>query len=283
MELYYKIINYKNKKIVDYNNFYLSNYLQYGGNKKYRIKLSDIFDKEITFKEIYKDKKNRKILLTNQEYIKNNIKYHNCISIIIHSNEKIAEIENIQVSDHQCINLDDFGLKTSGKFYLITTIKMLKKYKEKFNINKIILDDIATVKCNDEEFPLSSFLLLTKGYTFYGKYGFKYSKNKYNDLLNKYQNYLQKLKVKDINFNNILKLNKDEELNKQIKKIVKNNKEMKFIDLLSNIFKRENMLNDNICKLYFSIYNSLIIFYQEKLGENFIKLFMTNLKMEMIL
>ena len=124
MELYNKIINYKNKKIVDYNNFYLSNYLQYGGNKKYRIKLSDIFDKEITFKEIYKDKKNRKILLTNQEYIKNNIKYHNCISIIIHSNEKNPEIileegYGVQLSVNSIKLLNEIGfekLKNDEKF-----------------------------------------------------------------------------------------------------------------------------------------------------------------------
>jgi len=46
---------------------------------------------------------------------------------------------------------------------------MLKKYKDKFKINKIVLEDIATVKCNEKEFPLSSYMLLSQGYTFYGK------------------------------------------------------------------------------------------------------------------
>ena len=267
------IISYKNR-----GKYYLDRkYILKGGGKKYKIQLKDIVDNEIEFKEVYEDNE-RKILLNNKKYRD----YNKCIVIILNEKDKFAEISSLAVKGYyKCIDLEDFGLKTSGKFHLKVAIKMLKKYKDKFRINKIVLEDIAIVKCNKMEFPLSSYMLLTKGYTFYGKEGFEYVNKDYNDLLKKYKNYILKLKVKDVNIKDIIKKSKNRELNEDIIKKAKDNKNMLFVNFLGILFSRENMLNDEICELYFVIRNKLIFYYQNKLGADYLNLFMTNIKMEM--
>jgi hypothetical protein len=279
MDLLSEIIDFKNKHNFKTNYNYKNKYILTGGSS-FKVKISDVLgnENEIKFKEIYNDKKRKIILNTKIE----NKKY-NCIIIVIDEETKIATLDSVQVSETKCIDLDDFGLKTTGKFHLKVAIKMLKKYKDEFKINKIELEDIATVKCNEEEFPLSSYLLLTKGYTFYGKEGFKYKNEKLNLLLDNYQKYVDKLKVKQVDFTKILKASSNSKLNNQIIKIFNDNMEKKFIELLGIIFSRENMLNDEICQLYLSIRNELIFFYQNLLGVDYFDLFMPNLKMVMIL
>jgi len=275
MNLLNKIINFKNKHHFKTNYFYGNKYILTNGSS-FKIKISDVLENynEIKFKEIYNDNQRKIILNTNK-----NSKDYDCVIIVINEKQQLATIESLQVSENKCIDLDDFGLQTSGKFHLKVAIKMLKKYKDKFRINKIELEDIATVKCNDEEFPLSSYLLFTKGYTFYGKEGFKYQKDNYNKLLKNYQNYIKILKTKHVDIKNLLKHNTNNKLNKNIIKMF-HNKEYNFTELLGIIFSRENILNDEICKLYLFIKNDLIYFYQSKLGTNYLDLFMTNLKME---
>ena len=253
-------------------------YILEGGGKKYKVQLDKIIKKEIKFLEVYK--KDEKLLILNKNK-------NECIVIFINEKEKIAELRSLTLEYGKCIDLEDFGLKTTGKFHLKVAIKMLKKYKEKFKINKIVLEDVATVKCNDLDFPLSSYLLLTKGYTFYGKEGFKYINHgiyKYNnDLLKNYQKYISKLKIKDINIKNIFKSKEFGKLNKDIIDKAKYHKEMLFVDFIGMIFSRENMLDNEICELYMIVRDIIITYYQNKLGEIYINLFMPNLKMEMIL
>jgi hypothetical protein len=43
------------------------------------------------------------------------------------------------------------------------------------------------------------------------------------------------------------------------------------------------MLNDDICKLYFEIQDTIINFYTNLLGADYIKIFMPNLKMELLI
>lgn len=279
-EIFYPIMRFENKMGYRRKLKYDDQYYQKAGGNKIKIKIAKVLDnKEIIFDEIYKDDKKKLILST----IKNDGKKYDCVVINLFEKDKYAILDSLQISDEKCIDLEDFGLKTSGRFHLKVAIKMLKKYQTKFNINKIILEDIATVKCNEEEFPLSSFMLLTKGYTFYGKEGFKYKENKLNKLLKRYQKYIDKLKVKDVKIKNFLKKSKNKELNEQIINMFQDNPEIKFIELLGIIFSRDNMLNEEVCCLYLLIRNKLILFYQNKLGEDYFDLFMTNLKMEMIL
>jgi hypothetical protein len=266
------IISYKNR-----GKYYLDRkYILKGGGKKYKIQLKDIVDNEIEFKEVYEDNE-RKILLNNKKYRD----YNKCIVIILNEKDKFAEISSLAVKGYKCIDLEDFGLKTSGKFHLKVAIKMLKKYKKKFGINKIISEDVATVKCNETEFPLSSYMLLTKGYTFYGKEGFEYVNKDYNNLLKKYKNYILKLKVKDVDIKDMLKNSKNKKLNSDVRDKAKDNKNMLFVDFLGLLFSRENMLNDEKCELYMIILDKMVIYYANKLGEKYYRIFMTNLKMEM--
>ena len=247
-------------------------YILKGGGKKYRIEMNDIIGKDIIFREIYR--KDKKLLILNKNR-------NECIVIYINEKDKVAELRSLTIENGKCIDLEDFGLKTTGKFHLKVAIKMLKKYKDKFRINKIVLEDIATVKCNETEFPLSSYMLLTKGYTFYGKEGFEYVEQDYNDLLKKYKKYISKLKVKDLNIKDMLKNSKNKKLNSVVRDKAKDNKNMLFVDFLGLLFSRENMLNDEICELYMIILDKMVIYYANKLGEKYYRIFMTNLKMEM--
>jgi hypothetical protein len=246
-------------------------YILKGVGKKYRIEMNDIIGKDIIFREIYR--KDKKLLILNKNR-------NECIVIYINEKENMAELRSLTIENGKCIDLKDFGLKTSGKFHLKVAIKMLKKYKDKFKINKIILEDVAVVKCNETEFPLSSYMLLTKGYTFYGKEGFEYVEKDYNNLLKKYKNYILKLKVKDINIKDMLKNSKNKKLNSDVRDKAKDNKNMLFVDFLGLLFSRENMLNDEICELYMIILDKMVIYYANKLGEKYYRIFMTNLKME---
>jgi len=247
-------------------------YILKGGGKKYRIEMNDIIGKDIIFREIYR--KDKKLLILNKNR-------NECIVIYINEKDKVAELRSLTIENGKCIDLEDFGLKTTGKFHLKVAIKMLKKYKDKFKINKIVLEDIATVKCNETEFPLSSYMLLTKGYTFYGKEGFEYVEQDYNDLLKKYKKYILKLKVKDINIKDMLKNSKNKKLNSDVRDKAKDNKNMLFVDFLGLLFSRESMLNDEMCELYMIILDKMVIYYANKLGEKYYRIFMTNLKMEM--
>jgi hypothetical protein len=247
-------------------------YILKGGGKKYRIEMNDIIGKDIIFREIYR--KDKKLLILNKNR-------NECIVIYINEKDKVAELRSLTIENGKCIDLEDFGLKTTGKFHLKVAIKMLKKYKDKFRINKIVLEDIATVKCNETEFPLSSYMLLTKGYTFYGKEGFEYVNKDYNDLLKNYKKYMSILKVKDIDIKDMIKNSKNKKLNSDVRDKAKDNKNMLFVNFLGLLFSRENMLNDEICELYIIILDKMVIYYANKLGEKYYRIFMTNLKMEM--
>jgi len=143
-------------------------FIQKGGNpdKIYNIE----YDKkiELIFKQITKSPDEIEI------YLSNEFDDNNCITIQINKKLKVASIHGISKEKNSCFNHADFILKNSGSFYLEMSLKLLKKYKDKFNINKITLIDNAQIYCeNNGKFKLSQLLLLTKGYTWYEKFGFK--------------------------------------------------------------------------------------------------------------
>jgi len=272
MSLNKLIINYKIKKGYRRNITYYDEFKQIGGKKR-SIYLSDLIlnNEKIIFEEIYVDDEKRLLL-----YELNN-KKNNCILITINSIKKEAVIENLYVKDRKCINLTDFEPKNPGTFYLKVAIKMLKKYKDKFKINKIVLEDVATIECNNNDYPLSSLLLLTKGYAFYEKEGFIYSNKVFNTMLKKYKDFVKTIKLKDIkNIYDILKNNI------YLSNLIEHNKDKNILDILQIIFSKKNIENNiKICKLYPKINNELIMFYQSKLGGTYIDLFAMNNKMEL--
>jgi hypothetical protein len=109
-----------------------------------------------------------------------------CVIVII-SKDGIAEIHGIG-NYKNCVR---FTNQNIGSHLLKITIKMLKKYKNKFGIKMITLTDNSIKKCNKTQIKLSTMLILTNGNTWYGKYGFRpieYQDDKYvlSEILNEH-------------------------------------------------------------------------------------------------
>jgi hypothetical protein len=142
---------------------YISNY-QYGGVKseheerKYiKIKSQTIIEKKEVDKLLYVDtityrniqfkflvyqnkKKHITIKITNKKHIE-------CIIIFIDSSDKNALIMNIS-NEEGCIQ-EGMIYKEGGKILVHIAIKYLKTYKDKFNINRILLTDRSYVLCTN--------------------------------------------------------------------------------------------------------------------------------------
>lgn len=248
---------YKYRRIYE-NNRLDYKYLLKGGsenNKQLILKYRDI---DLYFDKKYDDGK-KYILLSNLIKNDDNFKDNSCVIIEIDKDNKMAIIEAISADKFDCFYDVDFNLKNKGSFYLKISIKMLEKYKDKFKINKIVLRDNATVHCEFKEksfsFNLSQFLLLTNGYTWYGKYGFKINKEhkkEFDDSLKISNN----IKIKEINFGHIFSsIEKSDNfiyVNKSIykifKKSIKNNSNNLLKDILHFIFYKNK--NINTCILY---------------------------------
>ena len=173
-----------------------------GGGKKYKINYKREF--ELIFDEILDENDIRTILLSNNlEETKR--KDNSCIAIELNIKEKEAHIFGVSSSSlYNCFADPEFILKKAGSFYLKMGIKMLKKYKEKLGINKIILQDNAIISpLYGKSYNLSQFKLLTEGISWYEKYGFKINKEK---RVQHKQNkeIIKKLKVNDIKLENII-------------------------------------------------------------------------------
>jgi len=264
-------------------NHYINNYLschinrnlnrtlfQYGGDYDKKLKLTYI-EKEskdklfdITFYRRYNDEKNMIEIYLSDEIDNEKIDKQFCIFIQIIKKLKIAHIHTLQTINDVCsVIIPEFDIRHKGSFYLKMTIKMLKKYKKKLGINKIKLIDNAKIGCLKGEFKLSPMLLLLKGETFYGKYGFKLVDE--NDRKIEEQNIkiIKSLFIKDIDFNKIItKSLKYNKLTKEQSNLldnfineVNNNQDKKYIDVMKNIFNKSN--GNNTCWIYILISGNL--------------------------
>mgnify|MGYP000577885597 CR=1 FL=1 len=182
--------------------------LKGGGIKEFTITLNEMKEKDynpiFTFYRVYDDKKNQVILLSKIDSSNNLSKDDSCVVITL--NKNVAHLDKIQNEDFfYCVNLVDFNLKNPGSFHLELAIKMLKKYKDKFKIDRIELLDNAVVQCNNDRIHLSTLQLLTKGYTFYGKYGFEFKNKTFKKLEHDYLKYTSNLKVKDVDWDEIFR------------------------------------------------------------------------------
>ena len=151
----------------------------------------------INFKKYKDDKNNIEI------YLRTLDKKDNCIFITIDNNSKLAYINTINSSLGNCINSKIIDNK--GSEYIKLSIKLLKKYKDVFKINKILLSDDSLFYCDvNTKINLTKLNFLQYNQSFYGRYGFnpvdKYDKNNY--IYN--QNKLNKIKTKNLNINKIL-------------------------------------------------------------------------------
>jgi hypothetical protein len=188
----------KNNKLFKYKSIIdrLNKYIQNGGNKKiYKIEYKD---EEYTF-ELLDD-----IDPTSKIYVlQSKNSDTDCVMLSIDTENKLASINNITTfPDLKC---SDTLITNIGSHLMIIVIKLIKKYKDEFDVNKILLTDHSFLYCENikANIILSDLYILKTGNTFYGKFGFlPYDENKnykklYISQYNKNKEILHNLLVKD--------------------------------------------------------------------------------------
>ena len=186
-------------------------------------------------------------------------KENTCVTVIIDKELKNANISTIDSFD-KCISNKD----KVGTTLLKITLKMLEKYKNKFNIEVITLSDQSYKKCNGKEIDMMTLSILTTGETWYGHYGFRpiiYKNNNAkldkieNDKYNENIKIMNKLKIKDINLIKYFEKIKSftpEQLD-YIKNIIKNDQEV----LVKDFLKRFLQEFDKTCVYFYKFYRQL--------------------------
>jgi len=217
---------------------------------------------------------------------------YECVTIVISQDDNIAEIHGIgnyegclmntntnigshlccrQSASADCLNaIQNWSQQVKSAFFpsemrtfelraphlLKITLKMLKKYAKRLNINKISLKDNSVKKCGDNTIQLCKMMILLTGHTWYGKYGFRPRHNIKNEI-DKYKNdkymnnvkIISKITIKDINILKYIKMTKKDSLKMQTEDALKNNPDMLLKDFLSRLLEKY----DKTCK-YFNIF-----------------------------
>ena len=206
-----------------------------GGGKKYVIEYRKNFKLEFT--ETFDDN-NEKIILLSNNLEKVTTKDNSCLVIELNKS-KTAHIFGVSSSSlYNCFADPEFILKKPGNFYLDMSIKMLRKYKEKLNINKITLLDNAQVQPKmGKSYSLSQFKLLTEGNTWYEKYGFKINKeSKKQHRMNK--DIIKNLRTKETNLYKLIKNTNHEKTKEELDY---KNSILKYLGLNQNDYLQESM------------------------------------------
>ena len=181
-----------------------------------------------------------------------------CVTIIIFPEDENAEIHGIG-NYKSCIEDSN---KSVGSTLLKITIKMLKKYKDKFKINKIILTDNSLKKCGKVNIKLAHMLFLLNGNTWYGKYDFRPIDNatyEYNEILNEQynnnQSIIENINIKEANIIKYIKLTKNKGLISATNQIIEKEPNMLLKIFLQNILKEF----DKTCELFYLFYERLYV------------------------
>ena len=185
-----------------------------------------------------------------------------CVMVVISKKEKTAEIHGI--GNYQSCFMDTN--ERVGSTLLKITIKMLKKYKDRFSIEIIILADNSLKKCHNKNIKLTNMLTLLTGDTWYGKYGFrpiKYSDNKYiidkhfSELYERNKHIIDSLKVSDFDLTKFINLTENEALINATNKIITQYPEMLLKDFLTNILKEYDKTCIYFYKFYMKLYDEI--------------------------
>ena len=234
--------------------------IQFGGGKKLKVSYNNfnyVFDESLLDEDHY-------IL-----YSKNN---EDCITIIISKSDKTAEIHGIG-NFTSCLHEPNQNV---GSTLLKITLKLLKKYKEKFNIKMVILSDNSLKLCVKTNIKLSQMLTLISGDTWYGKYGFRPVKNVGNNyiideisnkLYEKNKKIINKITITDIDLIKYIKLTNNDKLIKACEKIIQLKPTMLLKDFLGNFISNFN----NNCLDFGQFYEQL--FYKIMKYDPYRKLF----------
>jgi hypothetical protein len=247
---------WKNSFIIREKNIQLRDFMtnQTGGvDRKLKIKYNDnkyIFDE----------------LLDENHYILYSIEELSCVTVIIYKKDNVAEIHGI-ANYKSCLKEINTNV---GSTLLKITIKMLQKYKEKFDIKKILLTDNSVKKCNDKNIKLAVMLTLLTGDTWYGKYGFR----PYDDTLTKYyennKKIMNTITLKDIDLLKYLKMTTlDEKVIEKSKIYIEKHQTTLLKDYLTKFIKEydktceyfyQPLCGDNVqrtCDFYFTLFIDL--------------------------
>ena len=181
-----------------------------------------------------------------------------CVSILINIEEKVAEIHGI--GNYKTCVSTSLSNTSVGSHLLKITIKMLKKYKDKLNINHIVLIDNSKKKCDKVNINLTKMLILLTGNTWYGKYGFRPYDNDYYVLHNKrndiYNNniYIMNTKtISDIDIMKYIKLTKKELLILRTQELLNSNPKYLLKDYIADLLRNY----DKSCKYFYLFYEKL--------------------------
>ena len=241
MDTKLKLFIYRKSELVRQNRTQFRHFFteQIGGSKKLKVTYDD---KEYIFEEAMD--KNYYVLYSKDEY--------ECVAIIIDIENKIAEIHGI---GNYTSCLDDININV-GSTLLKITLKMIKKYKNKFDITKILLTDNSLKKCHNKNIKLSMMLILLTGETWYGKYGFRPIEKK---LIKKYEDNIKimnTIKLSDIDlirYLNMTSINKD--IIDKTKLFIEKHSLMLLKDYLSKFIKEY----DKTCIYFYNFYEQLFI------------------------
>lgn len=237
MDIKLKLFVYRKSELVRQNETQTRQFVQIGDNTKLKLTYNDA-------EYIYEESMNKNYYIL---YSKDEI---DCIVVVIDKDKKIAEINSIG-SYTSC--LDDVNINVHSTLLKIT-FNMLKKYKDKFNINKILLTDNSLKKCHNKNIILSIMLILLTGDTWYGKYGFRPSTQR---LIKKYENnkkIMNTITLKDVDLIKYLLMTKlDEKVIESSKKFIEKHSSMLLKDYLSKFIKEY----DNTCIYFYDFYEEL--------------------------
>ncbi len=179
-----------------------------------------------------------------------------CISIVISSEDNIAEIHGISNFKNCLVDTNT----NIGSHLLKITLKLLKKYSNKLNINKITLKDNSTKHCGSNQIKLTKMLVLLTGHTWYGKYGFRPNNNITNNIdiyKNKYYEnnikLMDKLTISDVDLVKYIKKTNKDKLIEQTKEAKKTNPKILLKEFISIFLKNY----DKTCKYFYMFYEDL--------------------------
>ena len=234
-----KLFIYRKSELIRQNKTQARHFLssQIGGGKKLKIIYNDheyVFDEAMD--------KNYYVLYSKDEF--------ECVAVVIDIENKIAEIHGI---GNYTSCLDDININV-GSTLLKITLKMIKKYKDKFNIKKILITDNSLKKCHNKNIELSLMLTLLTGDTWYSKYGFKPVDEKLKIKYDNNKKIMNTVTLNDIDLIKYLKMSKlDKKVINKSKQYIETHKSLLVKDYLSRFLKEY----DKTCEYFFDFYEQL--------------------------
>jgi hypothetical protein len=177
-----------------------------------------------------------------------------------------------------------------GSTLLKITLKLLKKYKEKFQIKMVILTDNSVKKCYEVDIKLSIMMTLLTGDTWYGRccknntcpkhknsknsclygrYGFrpiKITGNSYSfdeievSKYKKNKKIMNTIKISDINLIKYIKKTNNSHIINATEQIIKTSPNMLLKDFLSNLLKSYDKTCQYFSMFYEELYNKIRVY-----------------------